>query len=795
MEILISSENSAVYRKQEINLLDQIPAMVSFVTPSLTYAYLNKAFLQFYQCTREAVIGKHVAELLGQEVYQAVQLYMHKALEGERCCFDLRISKNDIDEYFEARFLPDRDDDGQVLGFTSYIVRANEKIEQLLRKMEDLRRSEERYHQMVQEVEDYAIILLDRAGNIQDWNKGAEKVKGYTKEEIQGKNFRIFYAAEDRERKLPDQLLQEAAQKGKANHEGWRLRKDGSRFWGAITITALHDDSGGIIGYSKVTRDLTERKAAEEKQFRYNIELQQKNELLRKNEERYHKMIAEVEDYAIILLDRHGNIQNWNRGAENIKGYQAEEVLGKHFSLFYPYEDRLNKLPNTLLTEAVNKGKANHEGWRLKKDGSRFWGSVVITALHGANNEIIGFSKMTRDLTERKASEEKQLRSNLELQIKNEELRRSEERYHKMIAEVEDYAIILLDPEGYIQNWNKGAERIKGYKGEEIIGRHISTFYTPEDRERKHPQHLIDEARHNGTAHDEGWRMKKDGGRFWGSVVITALHDENRDIIGFSKMTRDLTERKIAEDRQKLNAQQLEAQNKELEQFAYVASHDLQEPLRKIRTFNSLITELEGDKLSDKAKDYFARSVSAADRMNQLIEDLLTYSRATRDTHKTEPVDLNVIVDQVRASYKESNRDVIIESDDLPVMEGMRFQFQQLFENLIGNGIKYQKPGNKPVIRIDYDKVAGNTIEGKGFGAASLFHHFRFIDNGIGFEQEYAEKIFEMFQRLHGRSEFAGSGIGLAIVKKIVQNYSGYVMAESTPGKGSVFHVYFPAIA
>lgn len=694
------------------------------------------------------------------------------------------------------------DEDNNVIGFSKVTRDLTERkmaeerqlkiFEELKSKNEELKKSEERYHKMVSEIEDYAIILMDRSGYIQNWNKGAEALKGYKASEILGRNFRLFYSAEDRERKLPEHLLQQATDNGKAVHEGWRIRKDGTKFWGSIIITALHDDNNNIIGFSKITRDLTDRRVIEEQQQRFTLELQQKNEQLKRNEERYHKMIAEVEDYAIILLDRNGNILNWNKGAENIKGYKREEIVGKNFRVFYAMEDREAKLPETLLGIAAEKGKATHEGWRVKKDGTRFWGSIVITALHDANNNIIGFSKVTRDLTERKAAEEKQQRYAAELQFKNEELRRSEERYHRMISEVEDYAIILLDPDGYIQNWNKGAENIKGYKAEEVIGKSFTIFYLPEDKERNLPERLLNEARKSGSAHHEGWRIKKDGTKFWGSVVLTALHNEDRDIIGFSKVTRDLTERKIAEDKQKQNAEQLEAQNKELEQFAYVASHDLQEPLRKIRTFNSLIIEHEGEKLSEKAKDYFARSISAADRMNRLIEDLLTYSRATRDVNKFEPVDLNVIVARIRSSYKETNKKVVIETDQLPELKGMRFQFEQLFDNLIGNGVKYQKPDNTPRIKISYRVVNGNEIKGKGFGVATRFHQISFADNGIGFDEQYSEKIFEMFQRLHGRSEYSGSGIGLTIVRKIVQNYNGFITAESTPGEGSTFHVYFP---
>lgn len=647
METLESSKNKI----KHTDILNAVPAMIAYIGTDLRYVWANKAYLDFFHTGLDAIAGKTVAEIVGEDAFNAAEKYILKALQGERSAFELNIKgPSGVYRNVQVNYTPDTDVNGEVQGYISFSSSISEKTEELIQKQEELQNSEERYH----------------------------------------------------------------------------------------------------------------------------------------------KMIEEVQDYAIILLDKDGNIQNWNRGAEKIKGYRPDEIIGQNFSIFYEPGDRQSGLPQTLISEAVANEKATHEGWRVKKDGTRFWGSIVITALHDDDGQVIGFSKVTRDLTERKVAEEKQFRHMLELQQKNEQLRRSEERYHKMIAEVEDYAIILLDPDGYIQNWNKGAENIKGYKTDEIVGKHFSVFYAPEDRESKLPNKLLNEAREKGKANHEGWRMKKDGTKFWGWVVITALHDEKNNIIGFSKVTRDLTERKLAEDRMRQNTDQLESQNKELEQFAYVASHDLQEPLRKIRTFNSLILEHEEKTLSQKGKEYFERSIAAADRMHHLIDDLLTYSRATRDNHKFETVDLNAIVARIRSSYKDTDKQVVIGSDPLPEVKGMRFQFEQLFENIIGNGVKYQPDENIRRIDIRYRLVGGDEIAWKGYGAASKFHHISFTDNGIGFEQQYADKIFEMFHRLHGRSEYSGSGIGLAIVKKIVLNYGGFITAESEPGKGATFHVYFP---
>src|SRR6478609_8496534 len=240
-----------------------------------------------------------------------------------------------------------------------------ENADDLRKAFAELKASEERYRKMINEVQDYAIILLDENGNIVSWNKGAEKIKLYTSKEIIGKNFSLFYLPEDQKTGLPNRLITEAANTGKAIHEGWRVRKDGTRFWGSITITAIHGDTNQIIGYSKVTRDLTDKKLADDLLRTSTEELKKKNDQLRISEERYHQMIAEVKDYAIVLLNESGDIQNWNAGAEFIKGYTGEEAIGKNFRIFYTKEDRESKLPDRLLNDALETGRAVQEGWRV----------------------------------------------------------------------------------------------------------------------------------------------------------------------------------------------------------------------------------------------------------------------------------------------------------------------------------------------------------------------------------------------------------------------------------------------
>jgi PAS domain S-box-containing protein len=667
------------------------------------------------------------------------------------------------------------------------------------RKGEITRSGEERFQRLMLEVEDYAIFLLNREGTIMTWNRGAEKMKGYAPDEIIGKNYKLFYSKEDKEAMLPEKLLNHAIQYGKVMHEGWRVRKDGTRFWGNITITALHADDGEITGFLKVTRDLTEKKRAEDNYSNYVEQLKEKNEALKRSEERYHKMVSEVRDYAIILLDPDGKILDWNKGAEALKGYSLSEILGKSFRLFYTREDKEADLPGKLLHQAFTNGRVSHEGWRIRKDGTRFWGSVVITALHDDSGAVIGYTKVTRDLTDKKIAEDKLSNVAEELRQSNEYLKQSEERYHRMIAEVRDYAIILLNEYGEIENWNAGAQFIKGYKAEEVIGKSFRIFYPLEDVHNKTPERLLEEARRNGRAIHEGWRVRKDGTRFWGSVVITALHDSTGKLIGFSKVTRDLTEQKKAEDLQKANAielntknKQLERLNEELSSFAYVAGHDLKEPLRKIQTFSSRLEELE--KLSDKGKDYLQRINSSASRMQKLIEDLLSYSQLSNDFRRFESVNLNEVLQLVKSDLEIliQEKKAAIQSTSLPTVQGVSFQIQQVFMNLVANSIKFSKPGESPLITVSSRIVQDGFVPAEVTAPNQKYHMVTLRDNGIGFEQEHADKIFDVFQRLHGKEAYTGTGIGLAIVKKVMQNHGGTVIAEGKPDIGASFHLYFP---
>jgi PAS domain S-box-containing protein len=349
-------------------------------------------------------------------------------------------------------------------------------------------------------------------------------------------------------------------------------------------------------------------------------------------------------------------------------------------------------------------------------------------------------------------------------------------RILNMIDEIEDYAILLLDKDGNVENWNKGAEKVKGYKAEEIIGKHFSIFYTPADKASKKPEMLINLARNTGRVFDEGWRVRKDNTRFWGSITITAMYNDEQDVIGYTKITRDLTHKMLAAEVASQHLNMLQVKNQELEQFVYIASHDLQEPLLTVSNFISLLQTEYGHLHDEDGNMYMDFIKQAAERMRFLIKDLLDYSRIGK-VKETEQVDVNQllenIMDDLDTRIEETGAQIHYEH--LPTVKAYHTELRQLFQNLISNAIKFAKEGIAPVINIAA-KVYNNGWE------------FTVQDNGIGIEPKHSEKIFLIFQRLHNRDDYPGNGIGLANCKKIVAMHNGNISVESTPGIGSVFH-------
>ncbi|AKF09725.1 Two-component hybrid sensor and regulator [Sandaracinus amylolyticus] len=384
---------------------------------------------------------------------------------------------------------------------------------------------------LVAGIEHYAIVVLDTEGRVVGWNEGARLMKGWSEAEILGRSFTAFYTEEDQRAGRPQRLLAQAASVGRIEDEAWRVRKDGRRFWADVVITALRDERGALRGFVKVVRDLSERRETEQ--------------ALRRSEDRLRLLVESVKDYAFFMLEPDGRIASWNPGAERLKGWTASEVIGRDLSIFYPADALARGRPRELLRIAAEEGRVEEESWRVRKDGSRFWADVVISRVQDESGRLVGFSKVTRDLTARRAADEA--------------LRTSEERARLLVASVKDYAIFMLDREGRVATWNAGAEQLQGYRGAEVIGRRFEIFYPDDEREMGKPARELVIAERDGRHEDEGWRVRKDGTRFWANVVISAVRDAHGALLGFTMVTRDQTEQRHATRRLEARARQQEA--------------------------------------------------------------------------------------------------------------------------------------------------------------------------------------------------------------------------------------------
>jgi PAS domain S-box-containing protein len=363
---------------------------------------------------------------------------------------------------------------------------------------------------------------------------------------------------------------------------------------------------------------------------------------------------------------------------------------------------------------------------------------------------------------------------------RKESLHASVERFRLLVAGVKDYAIIMLDADGQIISWNTGAERITGYAAEAIIGQHVARLYGAADVAAGKPERELHGAAAHGRYEDQGWRVRQDGSRYWAHVVVTALHDEAGKLRGFAKVSRDITEAKRAEEAMRATTAELARSNAELEQFAYVASHDLQEPLRAVSGMVQLLRQRYAGQLDARADEYIQHAVDGATRMQTLINDLLAYARIGTRGQPLSVVDsASVVADTLRnLAVAIQDSAAVITVDDLPTVLADRSQLTQLFQNLIGNALKYR--GDEPP-----------TVE---ITAERLSHAWCFsvVDNGIGIEPAYGDRIFNMFQRLHGRDEYSGTGIGLAICKRVVDLHGGNIWVEPATDGGSTFRFTLP---
>ena len=475
---------------------------------------------------------------------------------------------------------------------------------------------------------------------------------------------------------------------------------------------------------------------------------------------------------AMVIVKETGEIVLVNAQTETLFGYTRDELLGRQVECLLPERFRDRHLPyrQTYFEDPLLRPMGAGIALRaVRKDGQEFPVEISLSPLKTAEGLLV--TAAIRDITDRKRAEEA--------------LRQSDQTFQLFVDGVKDYAIFMLDRQGLVSSWSSGAQSIKGYRKEEILGKHFSCFYSEEDIREGKPESELNTARKEGRSEDEGWRVRKDGSKFWANVTITALYGPQGDLLGYAKITRDLTQRKHAEDHVlHLNAElehrnaELASLNKELESFSYSVSHDLRAPLRAIDGFSLALLEDCQDSLTAEGKSHLQRVRAATARMGELIDGMLNLARTARCEIISEELDLSRIAEEVVTQLRASDptRQVAFNSTSNLKVRGDRILLRVVLENLLSNAWKFTSKRQDAVVELGVQ--TGNSQ------GDILFVR----DNGAGFDMKYANNLFGVFQRLHDGREYPGNGVGLATVQRIIRRHGGAIWAESAVGQGASFY-------
>lgn len=518
--------------------------------------------------------------------------------------------------------------------------------------------------------------------------------------------------------------------------------------------------------------------------------------------QRSQMLVAGVRDYAIYMLDVDGYVDSWNAGAERFKGYLAHEIIGQHFSVFYTEDDQTAGIPAKALQTALDEGIFEAEGWRVRKDGTLFWASVVIDPIRTTSGELIGFAKVTRDITERSAA--------------RQALRESEERFRLLVQGVTDYAIYMLSPNGDVSNWNSGAQRIKGYTAAEVTGTHFSRFYTDEDQAAGVPSRALATAAKEGRFEDEGLRVRKGGSKFWAHVVIDAVYDEQRVLIGFAKVTRDITEKKHAEEvleaanaalfaaqtikaisekkhadeaLEQANAALFQSQKMEaIGQLTGGIAHDFNNLLAVMSTAMSVLSVRFQEPRDVKILESMQRAVKSG---TTLTQQLLSFAR--QQPLKVARYNLNSLIGDFEVVLcRVTNSSIAFEFSLAPRLKDVSVdaaRFEAAVLNLVVNARDAMPNGGRLTIVTENVQLCERQIGSLGAGA---YVRISIIDTGTGMLPEVVARAFEPFFTTKGLGK--GTGLGLSQVFRFISQSDGEVVLESRVDKGTTVKIYLPAI-
>jgi PAS domain S-box-containing protein len=769
--------------------LNSIPALVAYVDKDLHYQYMNAAYEKLFGTTLDLMIGRSVKDVLGKQAYNKIKSRISEVLKGKTVCYEDEIPLADFNRFMEVTLTPDFDTYGQVKGYTVFAndITAKKRIEKQLEQkntelqdylirqqklLKNLQSSEYRYHELIEKLP-VAIYTCNTEGLIEIYNSAAVSLWG--REPEVGKDmwcgsWRI-YKTDGTLLPLDTCPMAITLKEGRPvdGEEIIIERPDGRRINVKPYPRPFMDASGAVIGAVNMLIDISESKIAAEN----NAKL---------------AAIIQSSDDAIISKTLGGIIMSWNNAAERIFGYSTNEMIGQPITKLIP-ADRIEEEPRII--ERLKRGeRVDHfETKRLTKDGKLLDVSLTISPVKNNKGKIIGASKIARDI-----SEQKKL---------HEALRESEERF-RVVADTAPVIIWMSGNDKLCTFLNKRWFEFTGGTIKQGLGNGWQECIHPDDLEK-----CLRIYNSNFDAHNEfevEYRMKRGDGEYrWILNHGIPRYSFDGTLLGYIGSCTDIHEQKAA--REELENQvaertaalqhaniNLEKSNEELKRFAYVASHDLQEPLRKIQAFGNLILEKNGNEFSPASKNYLERMINASNKMQSLIVALLEFSRTTTSHENFKETDLNLLIDEIKKEFQEVivKKNAIVHCEHLPKLMVIPFQFKQMLSNIIGNALKYAKLTEDPVIKITSSIIETKDMRLETIAGNTDFCKLTIQDNGIGFEQEHAKIIFELFQRLHGRHEYNGSGIGLAICKKIAENHKGFIEAKGEPGRGAAFYIFIP---
>jgi PAS domain S-box-containing protein len=612
-----------------------------------------------------------------------------------------------------------------------------------------LRDSEERYRMLLDGIQTYAIFMMDPRGQIVSWNAGAERIKGYRADEIIGHNFSCFFPPKDVERGRPEEILRLAAASGRHEEQSMRVRKDGSRFLASVTFTALRDPAGNLRGFSEFSHDLSESK---------------------ESGARYRGLLEAAPD-AMVVVNQNGEIVLLNAQAEKQFGYRRDELVGQKVKNIIPegFAERL--IADGTRSAADAMAQQIGTGIELsgrRKDGSEFPIEIMLSPLESTEGILV--TAAIRDISVRKAAEKHLLQMTRELTLKHQLL--------DSVVEGTTDPIYVRDLESRFTLANSALSKLFGRTVNQVVGTAMRELV---------PNGYSAIAQSDDEVVRTGYTRTVEEVAEIDGIVRTFLttkgpyRDADQKTIGTLGIARDITERKKAEEHLVKTVGELKRSNDELQQFAYVSSHDLQEPLRMVSSYTQLLAKRYKGQLDSDADEFITFAVDGCNRMQGLIQDLLTYSRAGTNGKTLEEVSAENALQSALTNLRIAieHKGAVVTHDFLPAITTDETQLTQIFQNLVGNAIKYHG-AEAPRVHVSASRNGGNEWI------------FSVRDNGLGIDPQYFERIFVIFQRLHGRDEFEGTGIGLAICKKILERLGGRIWVESQPEKGSTFYFALP---